>query len=500
MKRLAILLLCSACSRSARPPVCVPGDSCAPSNPCRSGAVVCDPALSCVATDAGVADGVACGTGRVCSAGECVLCNEGSACSPPANPCHAGILSCRTGQPVCTDSGTPAPDLTSCGGDLFCVSAACAPGDGADGALVYSGTAPLEPARATAAGQAGATLLTVGSSSGFATGQLLFIHQTQGENAGRWEEAQVTAVASPTSLTLAAPLQFTYGAGAQALVERRFTDFTVASGATLSPAPWDGSTGGIIAFKARGTVRVDGRISLSGRGYRGGAAGASGADYVTNAQGESSAGSGPARDPANGAARGDGGGSGCGAGSGGGGGNGTSGQAGTFQPGAPAAACTSGCSGSPLGQGGGAAGLPDLSLAIPGGGGGASGSQGGFGRDGAAGGSGGGLLFIHAGDIEVIGRIDADGQNGAAGYNGSTQPVAGGGGGAGGGIRLVAGIVHIIGPVSAVGGAGGAPPLPSKTSCAPAGTGGTGGDGRIFLSAPDLQGSTTPAAATGTAP
>lgn len=495
-----MLPLALACSRTAHLPVCTPGDACAPADPCRTGTVACEPQIACLATDAGTRDGTACGTGRVCSAGACALCAEGSSCSPPANPCHNGILSCTTGQPVCTDSNTPAADGSACGADLLCAASACAPGDGKDGAVVYSGTAPLEPARTTATGQAGATLLLVASTAGFAAGQPLFIHQTQGANAGRWEEAQVALVQNGTSLTLTAPLQHAYGAGAQVLVERRFTDFTVPANVTLSAAPWDGATGGIIAFKARGKVRIDGRISVAGAGFRGGQAQASAADYAYNAQGESTDGPGPARDPGNFAAHGDGGGAGCGAGSGGGGGNGTAGEAGSFVPAAPAAACTSGCAGGPLGQGGTTAGRPDLSLAVPGGGGGASGSQGGAGRDGAPGGGGGGLLFIHAGAIEVIGSIDASGTNGVGGYNGSTQPVAGGGGGAGGGIRLVAGSVHVIGPVTAVGGSGGAPPVPSATGCAPAGTGGAGGDGRIYLSGPDLQGSTTPAAATGSTP
>ncbi len=497
----AVFLLALACTRTARPPVCVPGDSCAPSDPCRAGAIACDPQIACVATDAGTRDGTACATGRVCSAGECVLCAEGSACTPAGDPCHAGVLGCSTGQPVCTASANAAPDGTPCGDDLLCAASACAPGDGADGALIYSGSAPLETARATAAGQAGAMLLTVDSSTGFAAGQQLFIHQTQGTDAGHWEEAQVVAVVSATSLSLLAPLQHTYGLGAQALVERRFTDFTVPAGATLSPAPWDGFTGSIIAFKARGTVRIDGRISASGAGYRGGTSQSSPVDYVDNQQGESTSGTGqPLRSPANSAANGDGGGSGCGAGSGGGGGNGKAGAPGIFVPSAPFIGCTNGCTGGVLGQAGASAGLPDLSLAVPGGGGGASGSQAGQGRNGAAGGNGGGLIFIHARAIEVVGRLDADGANGANGYNGATQPVAGGGGGAGGGIRLVAGSVHIIGPVTALGGAGGAPPNPSTGSCIPAGTGGAGGDGRIFLSAPDLQGSTSPAAATATAP
>ena len=498
LRLLPVCFLALACSRTARPLVCVPGDACAPADPCRAGAVTCDPQLSCAATDAGMNDGTPCGTGRVCSAGACVPCAEGSACPPPASPCHTGILACSSGQPSCTDTAAAAPDGTSCGADRVCVSSACQPGDGADGALVYTGTAALEPARSAASGQAGTTLLTVTSSAAFAPGQLLLIHQTQGTNAGRWEEATIAARSGATGLSLAAPLERTYGAGAQALGERRFTDFTVPAGETLSAFPWNGTVGGIIAFKARGTVRIDGRISLTGAGYRGGQAQPSAADFVANAQGESTAGLGPARAPGNAAANGDGGGSGCGAGSGGGGGHGNPGQAGSFQPAPPDPACTAGCSGGALGQGGGSAGLPDLSLAVPGGGGGASGSQGGFGRNGAAGGAGGGLLFVHAGAIQVIGRIDANGANGTSGYNASTQPVAGGGGGAGGGIRLVAGLVQILGPVTAVGGGSGSPPVPSMGSCSPAGTGGTGGDGRIFLSAPDLQGSTTPAAATGT--
>lgn len=492
---LAIAL--AACTGAKRAPICVPGDACTPANPCKVGTTSCDATLACAETDAGLPDGTSCGTNQVCAAGACIACTEGASCIPAANPCHKGVVNCATGAPLCTDTLAVGDDGAACGPDLTCKAGLCGAGDGADGAFVYSGSQPLDPARASARGAAGSTSLTVDSVAGFAAGQLLFIHQSTGANAGLYEEATIQAVGTAT-LVLAAPLRNTFGAGAQAVVERRFTDFTLPASATLTTVPWDGTKGGIVVFKARGAVHIDGRLTVAGLGFRGGVAGPSPSDYVTNAQGEGTSGTGPVRAGSNSAPNANGGGSGCGQGSGGGGGNGTAGSPGTFP--APGG-CEAACAGTGLGQGGSAAGQADLTRAVFGGGGGASGSHGGSGRDGAVGASGGGLVFIHAGTLFVNLKLDANGANGADGYFAplANQPVGGGGGGSGGSIRLVARSIQINGAaVTAVGGAGGASAVAGQ--CSPSGKGGAGGDGRIYLSAPQITGTTTPAAVKGTGP
>lgn len=463
------------------------------------GAVTCDSsAPACAETDAGVPDGTACGKGQVCFAGACASCTEGAACVP-RDPCHAGVLNCASGQPLCTDTLQPGPDGVSCGVDLLCRSGSCGPGDGVDGSQTIVGTQRLDDIASSCTGAAGTDALDCASTAGFARGQQLLVHQTVGASAGTYEEATVLAVASATSLSLAAPLRHAYVAGAQALILRRYTDLSVSIGATLTARPWDGRTGGIVAFKARGAVHVDGRLSAAGLGYRGGTAQASTSDYAYNQQGESTAGAGPLRAPGNGAPNASGGGSGCGQGSGAGGGFGTAGTDGAFTAGTPVSGCISGCAPA-LGQGGATAGVADLSSAVFGGGGGASGSHDDQGRNGAAGGAGGGLVYIHAGTIEVAGTVDAGGAPGVNGYFTApvNQPMGGGGGGAGGAVRFVAGSIRISGTVKALGGGGGA--HATAGTCSPSGDGGAGGDGRIFLSSPTIAGTTQPPAFTATTP
>ena len=59
-------------------------------------------------------DGTGCGTNQVCNTGACVTCQAGMSCTPN-NPCHTGALSCATGTPLCSDTGSNLPDGTGCG-------------------------------------------------------------------------------------------------------------------------------------------------------------------------------------------------------------------------------------------------------------------------------------------------------------------------------------------------------------------------------------------------
>lgn len=345
-------------------------------------------------------------------------------------------------------------------------------GDGADGPLnVASGVTTINQTATRAQGVAGLKTLKVVSTAGWSKGAHLLLHQSQGKGAGSWEWAVVASVDGATQLTLASALQQTYSDGgsdvAQAVLVPRYTDVTVAVGATLTAPAWNGASGGILALRATGKVTIQGKIDMSGRGFRGGKAAVSGSDYVFNLQGEGVGGPGAKAAEANG----NGGGAGCGQASGGGGGNGTAGGAGEL----------SGCHCGGVPQGGVEVGDAKLAKMLLGGGGGASGSHAGGGRNGADGGSGGGIVWISAQSVEGGGSISADGSAGQDGYlaGGANQPMGGGGGGAGGSVRLATEAINFGGTMSAQGGKGGA--NNAQGSCSPSGKGGAGAVGRLYL-------------------
>jgi hypothetical protein len=142
-------------------------------------------------------------------------------------------------------------------------------GTGADGALTVTGSQTINNTRTalSTTSNAGQPTLNVASTSGFAVGQEVLIHQTQGTGAGGYEFGKIASIGSGT-LTLQANLQnmYTQGGNSRAQVIRvpHYTDVTIQSGATLSAPAWDGSTGGILAFRATGTLTINGTISASG--------------------------------------------------------------------------------------------------------------------------------------------------------------------------------------------------------------------------------------------
>ena len=54
---------------------------------------------------------------------------------------------------------------------------------------------------------------------------------------------------------------------------KNYKSIYVASGATLTVSPWDGSTGGEIQIKCQGSVIIDGVLNTNAKGYRGGSGG-----------------------------------------------------------------------------------------------------------------------------------------------------------------------------------------------------------------------------------
>ena len=259
-------------------------------------------------------------------------------------------------------------------------------GDGSGGDLVMSADATDAPIDSACSGASGSFALSATNVS-FAPGQIVLIHQTQGTNAHAWELNKIQSYVAGT-ITLALPLQNTYGTGAQVIVASQYDNFTINTGKTLTSKAWNGTVGGIIVRFARTSMTITGTILTTGCGYRGGL---HGQQFANGYSGEGDPGVGTMSGTNNGNG---------GAGKqseGSGGGNG-------------AAAIANPTS---AGAGGLAAGTADLtSLPLGGGGGGAGDGQANTAN--GAGGNGAGIVFLLSPSVTITGAITLTGNpNGA---------------------------------------------------------------------------------------
>ncbi|RKG67667.1 adhesin, partial [Corallococcus terminator] len=137
---------------------------------------------------------------------------------------------------------------------------------------------------------AGASRIPVLSTQGFAAGDLVLVIQMQGMGStlgegnpfaieltegqvGTWELTRVERVHldKEEALELKAPLVQSYAASVTQVVRvPEYEDITIPKGTSVVAREWDGSTGGVVAFVARGTVANHGLIDASARGFRGG--------------------------------------------------------------------------------------------------------------------------------------------------------------------------------------------------------------------------------------
>lgn len=152
----------------------------------------------------------------------------------------------------------------------------------------------------TANALAGATTINVGTARGapaLASGDLVLVIQMQdgvnaanfgttlagygnaASTAGTYEYAFVLTYAANV-ITLSAPLTNSYrnaqtaGAARQTFQVVRvpqYSSATVPGANTVTPLPWNGTSGGIVALDVAGTLNVSGSINASGYGFRGGA-------------------------------------------------------------------------------------------------------------------------------------------------------------------------------------------------------------------------------------
>lgn len=359
---------------------------------------------------------------------------------------------------------------------------------------------------------AGATIASAVDSAGYGAVTAL-------GNAGHYEFAGVESVTG-NQITLACGLKNDYtGATGKTQVIRvpQYTTLTIASGASITAPAWDGSTGGVVAVHAETTLQLDGKIDVSAKGFRGGAAhdgtAAAGTGVVTfrsasalqgGEKGESIAGYGVDYDAINGrygrGAPANGGGGGDSHNAGGGGGanarHGTTwtglGVMSSSVTGAVAWQLDPGYVNNTLStsEGGGRGGYsysaqaldPTTAAGAPGqaawggddrrdvgglGGhpldndpttrlfmGGGGGAGDGNNQSAGPGGNGGGIVFVIAGAVAGAGSIVADGQAGGDSAGTATGGDAAGGGGGGGTV-----VVHAVSlagiSVSANGGPGG---------------------------------------------
>lgn len=128
----------------------------------------------------------------------------------------------------------------------------------------------------------------VNSTNGFNVDDTVFLFQMKGaildtsnsssfgsiinyNNAGNYELASIKSI-SANCIILNSPLRRTYfvGGALQLIRVPYYANATVVG--TLTAAPWNGSTGGVLAFIVAGTLTLNASIDVSDKGFRGGLA------------------------------------------------------------------------------------------------------------------------------------------------------------------------------------------------------------------------------------
>jgi hypothetical protein len=290
--------------------------------------------------------------------------------------------------------------------------------------------------------------------NGFAVGDEIIIINLKGtastySGVGLYEFKTITALPNSTSMTIDSNLNNYYDGTTQKIMVQRvpnYTDVTINTGGSLTSSAFDGNKGGVVIFRANGTVTInaDNGITVSNKGFRGGIGGGNG--------GETYNGVGTI---------------------GGGGGGGSNTSLYVYCYGYADAVGGAGGNGGYGGAGSGSShgnsyGVTDLTLKLflgSGGGGGGNASISCF-DDGSAsaaggnGGSAGGIIYVSANTFTVNSgsAVSSSGSNGTSGTT-NIGPHAhayggNGGSGTGGSIAVYAGQINDSGSISANGGSG----------------------------------------------
>ncbi len=164
-------------------------------------------------------------------------------------------------------------------------------GDGSDGDVTISTSEQVVNTYSgitLATTNSGQAIVVIQDGSSFSVGDEILIIQTQEytddntSTAGTYEFAFIQGISSNT-LTLTANLSNSYYSGtfdtqqadgAQVVHIPHYNNLTINGGASISGQPWDGTTGGIVAFRVKGTLTATGATVLADTlGFRGGEAG-----------------------------------------------------------------------------------------------------------------------------------------------------------------------------------------------------------------------------------
>lgn len=162
--------------------------------------------------------------------------------------------------------GPPRIDTTSTRGGSF--------GDGRDGdLLIHAGQTVSLNIVSAEVSASGSNAVPV-NSTGFAIGDVVLFHQTQGtSNVGRWEVNQIAAINESNSWTLVRALTWSYtnrDGHAQVIKVPQYRNVTVEAGGVLTALPWDGSVGGISVFMANGIVDIAGQVAIVRKDFKAG--------------------------------------------------------------------------------------------------------------------------------------------------------------------------------------------------------------------------------------
>ncbi|MES2763126.1 MAG: gliding motility-associated C-terminal domain-containing protein [Bacteroidota bacterium] len=98
------------------------------------------------------------------------------------------------------------------------------------------------------------------------------------QNCGNYEFAQVKTIISATQIELECGLKYNYSIAGRTQVVRvpRYNALTVTGTGTLTTDAWNGTIGGVLVAEVDGNTTIDGIVTASGLGFRGGAAYSSG--------------------------------------------------------------------------------------------------------------------------------------------------------------------------------------------------------------------------------
>lgn len=375
-----------------------------------------------------------------------------------------------------------------------------------------------------ATGSGTITLSSTPSSGCLAAGDEIIIINLEGTssdnaNVGKYETATVGSISSAT-ISLASTLANTYDGTTQKIMVQRvpnYTSVTINGSTTLTASAWNGTKGGVLFFRATGTVTVTGTISVNSLGYRGGTNTANGESYdgtvgaggAIGSAGTNGGGSGSGDTSASPqGTRGGGGASGAvnsggdqGAGGGAGGGYGGGGGGGGGGADCNATAGTGGLGGGTgVSAGGGGGGMWNGSCNLPGNGGnagnaggGANGSNasagGAVGSGSTTGGGGGGGRGDGPGGV---GGVGSGGGGGGGTYGSSDLSTlffgSGGGGGnmSGNNGQIGGGIISISADTLTNSGSITSNGADATSASSESGAGGAGAGGSILLSANTL--------------